>query len=269
MTAATWLGTIRPSNARRNAMLLERMRTGDPRARDELLVTNLPLVCIVATEVWPNAPEEMEYGDLLTELIVMMVRAVDNFKEANGATFAGHVTMNLRLGIRRRWTKWSHSGMANQNQLAMLNSYMLLVRGANDMGRSTDPKTIAKLYDVPREYCDRMDRLMRLPKTVSMDEPVINPDLPHERAGASYSDLRTAPDDVHAIVEQLLEVRELVEAVSALAPLEQKVIAARFGQRRSLQSVAKELDCERIDVRVLERSALADLRQKLPSAALV
>lgn len=269
MNAATWLGKIKASNTRRNSMLVKRMHNGDERARDEILVTNLPLVCIVATEVWPTTPSEMEYGDLLSELIVMMVGAVDRYDETLGATLAGHITMHLRLGIRRRSHGWSHSGMVKQSQLAMLNSYMLLVRGADDIGRNTSPETIAKLYDVPLEYCQRMDRLMRLPGTVSMDEPVVNPDLPHEHAGTSYSDLRAAPDDVHDIVEQLLAVREMVDVVSGLPLLEQRVIAARFGQRRSLQSVAKEFDCSRMDVRIVERRALMRMRQELPSEALV
>lgn len=81
----------------KNAALYERLRNGDPTAREEVITDNMNLVYYHLHRIFPNGFGDME--DLGQEGMLGLIKAADTFDPGKGYAFSTYASMCIRNEI--------------------------------------------------------------------------------------------------------------------------------------------------------------------------
>ena len=199
------------SKAEENAVM-ERIRAGDSRAREPLIVHNLRLVVYIAKKFEsPSAGTE----DLISIGTIGLIKAVNTFSPEK----------NIRLA--------TYASRCIENEILMF-----------------------------------LRKSSQLKNEVSIDEP-INTDYDGNEL-LICDVLGSAPDEVNHRMENEMERRLVLEAVSRLNPRECRIMELRFGlngkKEHTQKQVADQLGISQSYISRLEKKIIRQLREELEQA---
>ena len=240
----------RLSGAETEALLL-RARTGDARAREELIRGNLRLVLSVIQRFGGR-------GELADDLFqvgcVGLIKAIDNFDPAHAVRFSTYAVPMIAGEIRRYLRDNSALRVSRSMRDTAYRVLQMKEKLTAEQGREPDVDAIARALELPRsEVVFALDAIC---DPVSLYEPVFSD------SGESLTVMDQVGDS-RSGDEQWLEQIALSEALRALTEREKRILSLRYYDGRTQMEVAKEVGISQAQVSRLEKAAIARIKQRI------
>ena len=237
--------------------LTKRIETGDQRAKDRLIRSNLRLVISIAKNYYT---QDMDFLDLIQEGNTGLIRAVEKFDYHKGFKFSTYATWWIRQAITR--------AIANQDRNIRIPVHMIekinkMVRTERKLLQETgkepnDDDLAAELGIEPHEVRE-IRRIAR--RTTSLETPV------GDEGDAELGDFienQSTPDPAD-LVFSIIAKESLAKVLEAMSERERKVVELRFGLKgehpRTLAEVSSRFNVSRERIRQIEAKALEQIKR--------
>jgi RNA polymerase primary sigma factor len=234
--------------------LAKRIETGDRRAKERMINSNLRLVVSIAKRYQGG---DLSLLDLIQEGILGLIRASEKFDWRRELKFSTYATWWIRQAIER--------GIANKARMIRMPVHVIqrerrIMKAerelATDLGRQPTTEEIASTVQLPLKQVREVQDAARA--VASLDRPI------GEEEDVSLGDLfesdQPAPEE---LVEISLRRDALHNAISELPQREREVVKLRYGIQddnpKTIDEVVRRLGISRERVRRIEADALGRL----------
>lgn len=231
--------------------LLQRVRCGDTKARDELVSGNLRLVLSVIQR-FGSRRENMD--DLFQVGCIGLMKAIDNFdllKEVEFSTYA----VPMIIGEIRRYLRDNASIRVSRSLRDL--AYKALgarERLSDSAEREPTIEEIAReLGETPQNVSEALESIV---DPVSLYEPLYNDGSDPIYVMDQISDDKNSDD-------AWLEDIALKEALGKLTPRERAIIEMRYYKGKTQMEIADEIGISQAQVSRLEKGALESIRRRI------
>lgn len=229
------------------AALLQKVRQGDQKAREELISGNLRLVLSVVQK-FANRGENLD--DLFQVGCIGLIKAIDHFDPEQGVRFSTY-GVPMIVGEIRRYLRDNNSVRVSRSMRDVAHKAMQAKERLT--GENLKEPTIEEISrDMGMNKQDVVLALESIVEPVSLYEPV-------------YSD----SGDTIFVMDQLgdqnddsnwLEELSIREAIANLTPREKKILSLRFFAGKTQMEVAGEIGISQAQVSRLEKGALQKIK---------
>ncbi|MBE6879290.1 MAG: RNA polymerase sporulation sigma factor SigG [Ruminococcaceae bacterium] len=230
--------------------LLNRIKNGDTKAREELINGNLRLVLSVIQRF---ATRGENPDDLFQVGCIGLMKAIDNFSTEFGVKFSTYAVPMI-MGELRRFLRDSGSVRVSRSMRDLAYKAMQArEKLTNENLREPTIEQIAKEIDAKRE--DVVLALEAVSEPVSLYEPVFS-----ESGDTIYmmDQISDKQDDTDWLQELALK-----DAIRSLDEREKHILSLRFFRGKTQVEVANEIGISQAQVSRLEKGALTKIKKKL------
>ncbi len=231
--------------------LLERAKSGDMHAREELIYGNLRLVLSVIQR-FSGRRESMD--DLFQVGCIGLIKAVDNFKLDLGLKFSTYAVPMI-IGEIRRYLRDNNTIRVSRS-MRDLAYRALTAREELIREKQCEPS--------PQELAERLGE--KKEDVVRAMEAIIEPLSLYEPIYSENGDSLYVMDqlsDTNEQDESWLENIALAEAMKHLSERERSIIDMRFYKNKTQMEIAAEIGISQAQVSRLEKGALERMRKQL------
>ncbi len=228
-------------------------------ARNTLAEGNVRLVISEAKRYMNRG---LDFGDLIQEGNLGLLKAIDKYDWKKGFKFSTYATWWIRQAITRAVADHSRTIRIPIHMIETITKINKAQKALlQEKGRPPSIEEIAEYLEMPISKVERALSVAKEP--ISMDKPVGKDG--DTSLGEIIYDEKTLSAEEELKIESLRE--RLRKALNMLSPRERKVIELRFGldgkKPRTLEEVGQELGLTRERVRQLETQALEKLRNPI------
>ena len=234
---------------------LRRAVAAGERARERFVAANLRLVVSNARKF--GRISGMEFGDLVQEGNLGLMRAVDKFDWRKGFKFSTYATWWIRQALSRAAAEKSRTLKIPIHLHDMVGTVRATASAIK--ARTGESPTPAAIAEESGLAVTDVERALAVTESVSIDRPV-------GEDGALLGDFISDDDavDVAEAAEQADVARALRSAVERLDYRERTIIMARYGfidgRSRPLEEIGDELGLTPERIRQIEKRAITRLR---------
>jgi RNA polymerase sigma factor for flagellar operon FliA len=264
--AETLIGSVGPfrGDDEEIRMLWRRFRrTGDPMARERLVLSYSPLVKYVVGRMMSNLPSHLEQSDLISYGLMGLLGAIDRYEPDRGVRFESYAMTRIKGAIidELRTLDWAPRSLrlrARQIERAGLQL-------ENGLQRAPTEEEIAEKLGVrPDELRDDLARIANSTILALDDAWGLSSGLEGGTLGDTVSDEGADPATIH----ESSEVRAaLADAIARLPEKEKVVIALYYYDNLTLREIGEVLGVTESRVSQLRAKAVLALRGRLRDAA--
>ncbi|PIR62936.1 MAG: RNA polymerase sigma factor RpoD [Candidatus Pacebacteria bacterium CG10_big_fil_rev_8_21_14_0_10_42_12] len=251
------IGRIPLLNREQEIRLAQKVESGDPKAKKELIDANLRLVVSIAKKYIGRG---MTFLDLIQEGNKGLIRAVEKFDWTKGFKFSTYATWWIRQAITRSIADQARTIRIPVHMVETINKLMRTARRLmQDLGREPTPEEIGKEMEMDPEKVREILKISQ--NTTSLEAPVGSGEDESVLGDFIADDKQVSPYD--ATSQQML--RENVdEVLEALSDREARVLRMRFGlsnnKMMTLEEVGRKFGVTRERIRQIEAKALRKLK---------
>lgn len=252
------IGKVPLLSGEEEVRLAKLQEMGDPEAKRKLIEANLRLVVSIAKKFTGRS---LSLLDLIQEGNVGLFRAVEKFDYRKGYKFSTYATWWIRQAITRSLADQSRTIRIPVHMVETINKFQQIERSLIQiLGREPLPEEISA------EMSLSLPKVMHIIKisqdTVSLETSVGDDDSEDSTLGDFIEDQKTASPGQVASLQLLSD--HVQEAISDLAPREQKILEMRFGLidgiSHTLEEVGQEFGVTRERIRQIEAKALQTIK---------
>ena len=233
----------------------QRVRQGDPEAREQMIRANLRLVVKIARGYQGKG---LEFPDLIAEGNLGLVRAVDDFDPDRNIRFSTYACHWIKQAIRRALKYTVRTIRVPAYMVDLVTKWhQAAAQMRNEMGRLPSAEEIARELALSRR------QLASLKKALRASDAQVHPDQidPDWSIEETITDARTKTADRALIdAEDQHLIRSLMET---LDDREATVLQLRFGlneeKPRTLAEIGRQMGLTRERIRQLQTEALRKL----------
>ena len=231
--------------------LLERARSGDKSAREQLISGNLRLVLSVVQR-FAGRGESMD--DLFQVGVIGLIKAVDAFDLNQNVQFSTYGVPMIAGELRRFLRDHSSVRVSRSMRDTAYKVLQVKERLVAEQGREPDVEQIAAALGIPRQ--EVVFALEAISDPVSLYDPIYSD-------GGESATVMDQIGDSRNTDEQWLEQIALEEAVSRLDRREKHILALRFYDGRTQMEVARAVGISQAQVSRLEKNAIKRIKKEL------
>lgn len=237
--------------------------SGDPQAREQLVVAYSPLVKYVAGRMSAGLPAHVEEGDLISYGLIGLINAIERFEPEREIKFETYAITRVKGAIidELRSLDWvPRSIRARAREIERAHATL-----ENKLQRTPTDEEMAAELEITVD--DFQNLLMKISNStvIALDELWTVSDA----SGDQVSLLDTLQDQNAPNPQQMLDVSELKDrlanAISALPEREKVVIALYYYENLTLREIGEVLGVTESRVSQLHTKAVLRLRSRLGS----
>jgi RNA polymerase primary sigma factor len=230
----------------------------DPRAREQLVRSNLRLVVNIAKKY---AGRGMSLGDLIEEGNLGLIRAVDYFDPDYGTRFSTYAAWWIKQSIKRALLANVQPVHIPTYMVALINQWRhTAAELQNRLGRTLDVEEMAEIMHLPLRKAKIIHHIIEILSSVrdtsgsdnADDNRVLEETLQDQNAGK--------PEDTLVADEERTKVLGLLNEIE---PREAEVLRSHYGldgrKPMTLKQIGKKVGLTRERIRQIQRSALTKL----------
>ena len=233
------------------AELLRRAQRGDEEAREQLVLGNLRLVLSVIQK-FASRGENMD--DLFQVGCIGLLKAIQNFDLSLDLKFSTY-GVPMIVGEVRRYLRDNSairvSRSTRDTAYRVLQAREQLMRESQ---REPTVEEIAKVLEIPRE--EVVFAMDAMADPISLYDPIYSD-------GSDTVCVMDQVGDEKNTSEGWLEQIALKDAIAALTPRQQKILALRFYEGKTQMDVSAEIGISQAQVSRLEKSAIKSIKSSL------
>ncbi len=233
--------------------LFQRIKAGDPRARELYIEGNLRLVLSIIQR-FSSSNENVD--DLFQIGCIGLMKAIDNFDTSQGVRFSTYAVPMI-IGEIRRYLRDNNSIRVSRslrdNAYKVIYAREAFIRENN---REPSMEELSSASGLSRE--DIVSCMDAIQTPVSLYEPVYS-----EGGDALY--IMDQVSDKKNREENWIEEISLREAMKRLPERENNIIRLRYFQGKTQMEVAEEIHMPQAQVSRLEKNALKNMKNYLSS----
>ena len=238
--------------------LAQKIRSGDQKAREILVTSNLRFVVSVAKQ-YQN--QGLSLSDLINEGNLGLIKAAELFDETRGFKFISYAVWWIRQSILQALAEQSRIVRIPLNKISTINKInKTFIKLEQDFQREPTAKEISEILDVHHIFVE--ETLNSTNCHVSMDAPVDD----EEYTENNLYDLMTineTPDPDSLLIDLSLK-REIERTLGTLKEREAEILRYTFGLNgfptHTLEEIGKKLDITHERVRQIKEKALKKLK---------
>ena len=231
--------------------LLLKLKSGDIKARNELINGNLKLVLSIIQR-FTSRKENLD--DLFQVGCVGLIKAIDNFNTDLDVKFSTYAVPMI-IGEIRRYLRDNNSIRVSRS-VRDLAYRALQVREEIEKESFCEPTVEAIALKLGEKKENVVNALEAIIEPVSLYEPVFNDSGDSMYIMDQIADTSTGDD---AWIEDIA----LKEAIKKLNSREKRIIDMRFYAGKTQSEIAKEIGISQAQVSRLEKGALERLRKEI------
>lgn len=228
--------------------LLKKARSGDDKAREELIKGNLRLVLSVIQR-FQNRGETMD--DLFQVGVIGLIKAIDHFDLSLNVRFSTYAVPMCIGEIRRYLRDDSPIRVSRSMKDTAYKAMQVKEDLINKNKKEPSIEEIAKALDM--EKSDVVLALEAIVDPISLYEPVYNDGGDTIYVMDQVGDNSTDGDWIDEIM--------IKDEIKNLDPREQNILYLRFMQGKTQMEVAKEVGISQAQVSRLEKTALKRIKE--------
>lgn len=241
-----------PERTREDRALFERLRAGDPTAKEALVDRFLPLARQLARR-YQRAEEPLD--DLVQVASLGLLKAIDRFDPERQIAFSSYAVPTILGELKRHFRDrtWALHVPRGTQELQLK---VAKVRDelTNQLGRSPTVEEIAAAVDASLEDTLSAIQSAQAHRTRSFDEPAGEDSTLAESLGGTDPELGRA------------EIRVLIdEAMDVLSDRDREILRLRFEEDMTQTEIARVIGVSQMQVSRLIRQSLARMRMDIES----
>ncbi len=238
-------------SAAEQAILMEKIKKGDERAREEFAVANMRLVLSVVQR-FKSRKENTD--DIFQVGCVGLMKAIDNFDTSVGVKFSTYAVPMI-IGEIKRFLRDNNSIRVSRS-LRDIAYKALKAREAllNEHDNEPSVDQIAEYLDLPiKEVAVALEAIS---EPVSLFDPVYND-------GDDTIYLIDQASDNKECEDNWVEKINLKNALHELSPREKEIVKLRYFVGKTQMEVSDEIGISQAQVSRLEKNAINEIKKKL------
>ncbi len=230
----------------------------DPRAREQLVRSNLRLVVNIAKKY---ANRDMNLGDLIAEGNLGLIKAVDYFDPGRGTRFSTYAAWWIKQSIKRALLTNIQPVHVPTYMVSLINQWRhTSAEMESKLGRTPNVEEMADVMQLPLRKSKIIHGIVNIINSIK-DTSGDDPSDESQTLGASLLDKNTAPPvDVLAADEDKVKLLRLLKEID---PREATILRLHYGldggKPIGLKEIGKKLGLTRERIRQIQRQALTKL----------
>jgi RNA polymerase primary sigma factor len=261
------IGKVDLLSADEEVELAIKIRNGDERAKDKLVLANLRFVISVA-KMFQN--QGLSLGDLINEGNLGLIKAAKRFDETRGFKFISYAVWWIRQGIMSAIADQSRVVRLPLNRVSNLTQLNKAYRDLEqEYERKPTTEELSKILDISADEVAYTIQISG--RQLSMDSPLTNSD----ENKTTLKDV--IPDEVYDLPDKELMTdslkSEVINALSVLDSREAEIIRLSFGigedHSSTLEEIGERFNLTRERIRQIKEKALRKLKTSKKSKNLM
>ena len=237
-------------SAKENDELMQRLKAGDEKAREQFIVGNMRLVLSLVKRFWAknaNADDVFQAG------CVGLIKAIDNFDLKFNVKFSTYAVPMI-LGEIKRFLRDGNSLRVSRSIRDTAYRILKVREGLEERDEEATIERIAKEMQVKeREVVYALDAIS---DPVSLYDPVYN------KSGDTLELMDQLYDETQSETIWTENVA-LREAMSKLGERERKILLLRYFEGKTQTEISAEVGISQAQVSRLEKNALGSIRKEI------
>ena len=237
-------------SAKENDELMQKLKAGDEKAREQFIVGNMRLVLSLVKRFWAknaNADDVFQAG------CVGLIKAIDNFDLKFNVKFSTYAVPMI-LGEIKRYLRDGNSLRVSRSIRDTAYRILKVREGLEERDEEATIERIAKEMQVKeREVVYALDAIS---DPVSLYDPVYN------KSGDTLELMDQLYDETQSETIWTEKVA-LREAMNKLGERERKILLLRYFEGKTQTEISAEVGISQAQVSRLEKNALGSIRKEI------
>ncbi|KXG75775.1 FliA/WhiG family RNA polymerase sigma factor [Thermotalea metallivorans] len=229
-------------------------KTKDKSIKDQLILSYIDFVKIVAGRLYNNYGNQIEFEDLVSYGIFGLLDAIDKFDPGKNVKFETYAYIRIRGAIidQLRNLDWIPRSV-RQKYKKLEDAYKSI---ENQRGRSADDEEVAAILGISLDELNEMLADVHSFTVVSLEEKILN--------NANFS---VIDDDINNEPQQYFEKEEmkriLIESINSLPERERKIISLYYYSELTYKEISHIMGISESRISQLHTKAIMRLKAKL------